>query len=180
MKNDSPTVELFVRSLVTDDGNEKRGRVVERLERMDREDVLSSFRIRVCGDGLVVDSRGRYTERGSPLCHNLMLLAHWEALNDAARRRFCVIRTLRETGNEEEALITAPMVLVEYNSTRLSFATPFETEARLHTIEDHLDAIEYEEGETVTTRLRTTEIEDPFRTGLRTNSGVTREQEAMF
>lgn len=163
-----PDLELYVRSLGPDVATEDREAVIERLQRLDGEDAIGSYQVRIYGSGLLPKSASARTGVGMKLSHRLFVLKQWAAVNNGDHRHFVVTRD-REVGTDPRthSYVFPQMVLLEYDSTRLQFGTPFEKANRRYTIEEHLDALDPGSRTVLPARQTAVGIEDPVRTGQR-------------
>jgi len=161
-----PDVELCVRSLGPSVSTERRERVVQRLQTLEDEGKIHDYRITIYGDGLLPNVASARSDTGTALYHRLLLLWQWATINDGDHERFVTVREIQER-RRRQSYVFAPMILLEYDRTRLHFGTPFETSNRVYKIEEHLDAVDPASRTILPARQTAESIEDPVRTGYR-------------
>lgn len=136
--------ELYVRSLAPNGNVESQVETIERLERLEERDVLSSCSVHVVGRGIVHETCCALTPTGRLLLDRLSVIEQWAERNSADLPG---IETRTVSGSiqptEPYTVTTLPSaLLLEYDGDQLTRVSPATVDGVHHCVRDHLDALE--------------------------------------
>ncbi|MFC7077498.1 HTH domain-containing protein [Haloarcula halophila] len=139
-----PHVELFVRSMLPDGANERQEAVLDRLERLDREDEIADYNVVVWGKQIAPESAAARTPEGKYILNRVAEFKQWALSNNVSLESFYQTTDVESEVTEEAytAMVLPVMGLAEYREAELSHVAPCTEGDVVHTIMDRLDAIE--------------------------------------
>jgi len=137
-------IELYVRSLLPDGAHGRQEAVIERLERLERDDEIEGFSVIVWGKQIARESAGAHTEEGRYILNRVAEFKQWALSNNVSLESFYQKQTVEnETSDRSFEAITLPVMgLAEYEDGELVHVAPCTKGETVHTITDRLDRIE--------------------------------------
>ena len=144
--SDTPTphIELFVRSLLPNGAHERQEAVIDRLQRLDREDRIESFSVIVWGKQVARDSAAAHTEEGRYILNRVAEFKQWALSNNVSLESFYQTTTVDNevTENTHSAITLPVMGLAEYVDGELRHVAPCTSGDVVHTITERVDRLE--------------------------------------
>ena len=138
----TPTVELFVRSLLPQGAAHRQEAVIDRLKRLERDDVIDDCRLVVWGDRIARESAAAQTSQGQYVLNRVAEFQQWALGNNVTLDSFYETREAgSEPGEEYSTIILPVMGLAEYRHGELVQLAPSTHGDDVYTIQDHLDRI---------------------------------------
>lgn len=136
-----PSVELYVRSLASRAGHTER--VIESLERLEREDAVASVRVTVWGEEVGLSTTAVETPTGQSILDTVSKLRAWADSRDASLEPFFQHRETHSTitGETYASLQLPAAMMVERVSDRVSYVTPHERHGAVQTVDDRVAAL---------------------------------------
>lgn len=160
-----PTVELCVRSLGHSPSWEEREEAIAKLQSLESKGAIADYTVNIYGTGTISGTSSSRTAVGMRLDHRVLILRQWAAINQGSHDHFFAVRDGPTYDAElRDSYVFPPMVLLEFDSTRLAFASPFEKAKRVYSVDEHLDAIDPDSETILVARQTAVDIEDPLRT----------------
>jgi DNA-binding Lrp family transcriptional regulator len=138
------TVELYVRSLCSGAERPPQDAAIERLERLERDGVLEEYTVRVWGRRVSPDSAAAETAAGRFVLSRIGEFRNWARRTGASVRSFFDTHEVDSSITDESyTAITVPtLTLAEFHGDDLHRVTPCSLDGAVHTVGDHLDALE--------------------------------------
>ena len=142
--SDTPHIELYVRSLLPNGAHERQEAVIERLERLSREDHVADFSVIVWGKQVARDSAAAHTEEGQYILNRVAEFKQWALSNNVSLESFYQTTTVdNEVTEDSYTAITLPVMgLAEYHTGELQHVAPCTNGDIVHTIMDRLERLE--------------------------------------
>jgi len=139
---ESLTLELYVRSLSPGGFLEQQHGVVERLERLEADDVIDDYSVDVWGRGLA-DPEAARTGVGQWIHDRIGEFREWAEGEGMCLDSFFPVEAVRSdiTGEEYTRVRFPTVTLAEYDGDDLRFVSPCSDGETVHTVTDRLDAI---------------------------------------
>ncbi|WP_225334843.1 HTH domain-containing protein [Halomicrobium urmianum] len=140
----TPHIELYVRSLLPDGAHERQEAVVERLERLEREDAVADFSVIVWGKQIARDSAAAHTEEGRYILNRVAEFKQWALSNNVSLKSFYQTKDVESevTGESYTTMVLPVMGLAEYQDGELQHVAPCSDGDVVHTIMDRLERLE--------------------------------------
>jgi DNA-binding Lrp family transcriptional regulator len=138
------TVELYVRSLCSGIERPPQESAIERLERLERDGVLDEYTVHVWGRRVSPDSAAAETAAGRFVLSRIDEFRNWARRNGASVRSFFDTHEVDSaiTGESYTAITVPALTLAEFHGDDLHRVTPCSRDGAVHTVDDHLDALE--------------------------------------
>lgn len=143
--DDEPvTVELYVRSLCSGVERPPQEAAIERLERLERDNVLDEYTVHVWGRRVSPESAAAETAAGRFVLSRIEAFRDWASRNGASVRSFFDTHGVDSaiTGESFTAITVPTLTLAEFHGDDLHRVTPCSRDGAVHTVGDHLDALE--------------------------------------
>ncbi|MFC6973835.1 HTH domain-containing protein [Halomicroarcula sp. GCM10025709] len=140
----APHIELYVRSMLPDGAHERQEAVLDRLDRLDREDEIEGFNVVVWGKQIAPESAAANTEEGKYILNRVAEFKQWALSNNVSLESFYQSGEVESEVTDEayDAMVLPVMGLAEYRDGELSHVAPCTEGDVVHTIMDRLEAIE--------------------------------------
>ena len=137
-------IELYVRSLLPNGAHERQEAVVDRLERLDREDRIENFSLIVWGKQVARESAAAHTEEGQYILNRVAEFKQWSLSNNVSLESFYQTTTVdNEVTDASYTAMTLPVMgLAEYVDGELQHVAPCTSGDVVHTIVERLDRLE--------------------------------------
>ena len=138
------TVELYVRSLAADAAQAPQEAAIERLSRLERDGVVDEYAVHVWGRRVSPDTAAAGTSAGRFVLDRIERFRDWARRNGATLRSFFDTHEVDSsiTGESYTAITVPSLTLAEYRGDDLVRVTPCGDGETVHTVTDHLDALE--------------------------------------
>jgi hypothetical protein len=139
----SPRIELYVRSLAPTDIRDQQEAVLERLEGLDTNDMITGFEVVVCGETVCPSSVTAQTEIGQRLLARHRAAKQWAEENDRELVGFEKHGTNTTIAGTTVTGVSFPrMLLFEFRDSSLSFVAPSTAGSETTSVCERLDAYE--------------------------------------
>lgn len=161
MTKTSTYLELCLRSLGGGEAFGRQEQIVDRLRSLERTETIDGYGVTVLGDSIRPHSNSSETEPGRTLRHKLFVWDHWCRRNGADRSQ---LFTVGGDGKESTVRV-GPLVLVEYNGSRVKFISPYDDGDEHVSPIEHLDTLVTETPRRIVPRTDAILVEDPARSG---------------
>lgn len=138
------TFELHVRSLSPSGTRAQQGTVIERLERLDNEDMIDEFTVHVWGKQLDLSTAAARTDAGQFVSNRVAAFEDWARQNDLRINHFFERREI-QSGilAEVHTVLTLPvMALAEVRDGEVQCMAPCVDGEIVYSVIDWLDALE--------------------------------------
>jgi hypothetical protein len=137
-------LELYVRSLLASQAHEQQNAVVDRLQSLDDEDVVSDVDIVVWGRQAPASPAQARTDAGEFALNRVAVFTTWAERNGCSLEGHFEYRTIEsEFRRESYRAVRFPvMTLAEYHDEALAFVAPVTTPDGPCTVQDRLDHIQ--------------------------------------
>ncbi|WP_254271863.1 HTH domain-containing protein [Haloarcula marina] len=146
MTEDAPTphIELYVRSLLPDGAHDRQEAVLDRLERLDREDEIAGYNVIVWGKQIAPESAAANTEEGKYILNRVAEFRQWALSNNVSLESFYQTTDVDSEATDDayRAMVLPVMGLAEYHESELAHVAPCTDGDVVHSIVDRLDRIE--------------------------------------
>jgi hypothetical protein len=138
------TVELYVRSMSPDGAQNRQEQVIERLQRLDREDEIADFSVVVWGKQISRESAAASTDEGTYILNRVAEFKQWALSNNVSLDAFYQRRRVENelTGEAYTTLTLPVMGLAEYEDGELVHVAPCTEGDVVTRIVDRLDSLE--------------------------------------
>jgi hypothetical protein len=143
MQSARPSVELFVRSLSPSGATHRQEAILDRLDRLDEQDVIEDYTVTVWGERIGPDSLAAETDTGQRTLNSVAEFESWADANGVSVERFYPVETVDSTlaGDRYTAISLPVMAMAEFVDGELCHVTPHEDD-RVRTVADRLDTFE--------------------------------------
>jgi hypothetical protein len=140
----SPHIELYVRSLLPKGAHERQEAVIEQLERLEQQDTIEGFSVIVWGKQIARDSAAAHTEEGRYILNRVAEFKQWALSNNVSLKSFYQTTTVdNEVASESHNAMTLPVMgLAEYQDGELQHVAPCSNGDIVHTIMARLERLE--------------------------------------
>lgn len=141
MTENTPRVELFVRSLAPTDARETQEQVVDRLQSLDEDDQIRGVDYTLCGECVCPSLNSAQTDIAQLLLGRYERFESWAETND----RELVGFEQRETeslltGTSETGIVFPRLTLAEFRGGEVAFIAPSTDGTEQTTVKERLEA----------------------------------------
>jgi hypothetical protein len=139
--DNSPALELYVRSLSAHAETSRLRGVLDRLDRLDTADVIDGYGVTVWGDGVSLDDRVQRVAAARSIRETVEELRAWADATGRDLQGFAVHETRSAMTGEVHRNLTVPTVaLVERRDDEVAFVAPCHDDVT-HTVAERLDRL---------------------------------------
>lgn len=138
------TLELYVRSLSDSATKAPQEAVLERLSELEREGTVDGYTVHVWGRQICPDTPVADTDIGRFVLDRIGAFEDWARCSGLSIGSFFDTYEVRSSITDESyTAITVPSIaLAEFHGDELRRVTPHSDGGAVHTVDDHLDALE--------------------------------------
>lgn len=139
--SDTPTLELYVRSLSADAGTSLVRDVLDRIARLEADGVIDGYEVTVWGDGVSLDDRVLATDAARTIHDHVEEFREWAEETGRTLTGFETRDTRSSVTSEVWRNLTVPTVaLAERHGEALSWVAPCH-DGTPHSVSERLDQL---------------------------------------
>jgi len=149
----TPTLELYVRSLLPDGALSRQEAVIGRLEDLEARGRIEDFTVIVWGKRIARSTAAAHTAEGEYILNRVAEFKSWALGNNVSLESFYDTQAVdTDVTDETYTAITLPVMgLAEYQDGELRHVAPCTEDDVVHTIMDRLEQLESGQPPAVTT-----------------------------
>lgn len=140
---DTPTIELFVRSLTPSGAAQRQEAVLDKLDRLDERGVIEDYTITVWGEQIDPNSLAAETDAGKRILDTVASFEEWADEHDVSVDRFFTEQSIGSaiTGERYTAMSLPVIAMAEYVDDQLQTVTPYQGDDSIQTVADRLETL---------------------------------------
>lgn len=141
---DSIRLELYVRTLSPSGARARQEAVLERLQRLEDDDHIDDFYVKVWGKQIDPTARAADTDQGQFILNRIAEFQQWALANNTTLESFYQTHEQSSTitGRDHTNIVLPKMGLAEYHGNELEQVAPCTTGDDVYNVIDHLDELE--------------------------------------
>ena len=139
--SDTPSLELYVRSLAADAGTSRVGEVLDRIARLDADGDIDGYEVTVWGEGVSLDERVQATDAARTIRGRVEEFRRWAEETGRTLAGFETRSTESSVTGEVRLNLTVPtLTLAERRGGSLTWVAPCH-DGTPHTVRERLDQL---------------------------------------
>jgi len=142
--SDPIRLELYVRTLSPPGARARQEAVLERLQRLDEEDHIDDFYVKVWGKQVDPTTRAADTDQGQFILNRIAEFKQWALAENTTLESFYQTHEQSSsiTGEDHTNIVLPKMGLAEYHGSELEQVAPCTTGDDVYSVVDHIDDLE--------------------------------------
>jgi hypothetical protein len=155
-------LELYVRTLSPPGARTRQEQVIKRLQRLEDEDHIDDFYVKVWGRQIDPTTKAAETDQGEFILNRIAEFKQWALANNTTLESFYQTHEQSSsiTGQDHTTIVLPKMGLAEYHGSELEQVAPCTDEDDVHSVVNHLDDLERRLADQPTTSTAATVAEE--------------------